>query len=309
MYRKVGDIVNVSEAFDKGIIPMKYIDIVPKHCKCGAELEISESLTKLWCPSDKCTHKQIARMNEMLTNFGAKSIGLSYCSKLWEEMKRCGLDDSHMNVFLLPYYDYPEGNSSEVTLKRFNEIQNIVKDSIYNGGYTLGELVSKMSLPGLDLNARKLFNGFNSLRELQIYARRRYTNTNSPILSLIQDRFGYGVMCRKVLHTLSQFVDDIEIAQNIFGIRKCASREIKVSITGRISSYGAFSRKEFLREINKLCDGFAEVIDVNPSSDIEFVIADDIVNSSTYDYGEEYGLLINSRDFVKWIKEEVIGCV
>lgn len=301
--------MNVSEAFDKGIIPMKYIDIVPKRCKCGCELEVSESLTKLWCPSDKCTNKQIARMNEMLNNFGVKSIGLSYCKRLWYEMERCGLDYSHMNVFLLPHYDYPEGNSAEVTLKRFNDIQNVVKDSIYNGGYTLGELVSKMALPGFDLNARKLFNGFNSVKELQLYARSRYSKSSTPIYSLIQDRFGYGVTSRRVLHLLSQFGEDITIAQNIFGIRKCSSREIKVSITGRISSYGVFSRKEFLREVNKICDGVAEIIDVNPSSDIEFVIADDVVNSSTYDYGEEYGLLINSRDFVKWIKEEVIGCV
>ena len=299
--------MKVSEAFEKGIIPMKYDGIVPTKCKCGADIEVSDSLTKMWCPSDKCTSKQIARLNDMLTNFGVKNIGLAYCAQLWHELERCGLGDSHMNIFLLPYYEYPNCNSSDVTLKKFNAIQDVVKDSLYNGGYTLSELVSKMALPGLDLNARKLFAGFNSVREMQVYSRMRYKNDDYPLLRLIQARFGTGTMCVKMAHTLAQFGEDIVIAQKIFGMRKSVSKEIKVSITGRVTAYGSYSRKDFLREINKICDGYAEIIDVNPSSEIEFVIADDYVNSSTYDYGEEYGLLINSRDFVDWLKKEVIG--
>ena len=128
--------MKVSEAFEKCIIPKKYENIVPLRCKCGAELEVSDNLTKLWCPSDKCTHKQIARMNDMLNNFGAKNIGISYCTRLWKEMERCGLDDSHMNVFLLPYYEYPDGNSQEVTLKKFNEIPYEL----------IGELMTKISV-------------------------------------------------------------------------------------------------------------------------------------------------------------------
>ena len=299
--------MKVSEAFDAGIIPAKYKGIVPMQCKCGADLEISETLTKLWCPSDKCTHKQIARLDTMLSNFGVKNIGLSYSKRLWDELVRCGLDDSHMNIFLLPFYEYPDCNSVDVTLKKFNDIQNVVKDSIYNGGYTLSELVSKMALPGLDLNARKLFYGFNTVEEMQRYARLRYKNDDYPLLRLVQDRFGSGVSCVKVIHTLAQFGNDITIAQKIFGMRKATTREIKVAITGRISNYGRYTRKEFLRQVNLLCDGYAEVIDVNPSSEIEFVIADDEVDSSTYDYGVEYDLLISSNHFVDWLKEEVIG--
>ena len=299
--------MKVTEAFESGLIPMSYKDIIPTTCKCGAELEVSDTLTKLWCPSDKCINKQIARMCNMLSNFGVKNVGLTYCKYLWREMERCGLEDSYMNVFKLPFYEYPDINTPNVTLKKFNEIQNVIRDSLYSGGYTLGDLVSKMALPGLNMNARKLFYGFNSVEELQLYARLRYKNDEYPLLRLIQDRFGSGISCVKVIHTLAQFGNDISIAQELFGMRKAAKREIKVSITGRISIYGKYTRKEFLREINKMCDGLVEVLDVNPSSDIEFVIADDVVDSSTYEYGEDYGLLINSRDFVDWLREEVIG--
>lgn len=298
--------MKVSEALEKGTIPIQYKGIVPLKCRCGAEIEVNETLTKMWCPGDKCISKQIARMNEMLTNFGVKNIGLSYCRDLWYEMERYGLGDSHMNVFLLPFTEYPQTYKLDVTMKKFEAIQNAVKEVHFNGGLTLGELVSKMALPGLDLNARKLFRGFSSVKEMQMYAKLRYKEQYS-LLRLVQSRFGRGVACVKVIHTLAQFGKDIEIAQNIFTMRKSVNKEIKIAITGRITDYGRYTRKDFLRECNKICEGKVEILDVNPSSEIEFVVADDFIDSSTYDYGEEYGILISSDKFVQWLREEVLG--
>lgn len=296
--------MKVLEAFEKGLIPEDYRGIVPFKCKCGCELEVNETLAKLYCPSDKCIGKQIARMNDMLTNFGVKNIGISYCADLWHEMVRCGLGDSHMNIFLLPFDEYPRTYNTEVTLKKFNEIQRVVKESIFNHGYSLGELAANMALPGLDLNARKLFAGFNSIQEMQSYAHKKYGKYG--LLDIITDRFGSGVNRVKMAHIFSTFGRDIAIAQNIFGMRKAVSREIRVAITGRISAYGSYTRKAFLAECNRICDGIAEILDVNPSSSIEFVIADDYIDSSTYAYGEEYGIIVSSTEFVNWLKDEVI---
>ena len=304
IYRSEVKVMKVSEAFDSGLIPESYVGIIPLKCKCGADIEVNESLTQMWCPSDKCTYKQIARMNNMLTNFDVKDIGESYCGALWNEMCRYGLGESHMNVFLLPYNEYPEVYGPEITLKKFNNIQAAVKDSLFNGGYSLGELVSKMSLPYLDINARKLFYGFNTIQDMQRYASRRYSD--HCIYRFLKDRFGGDVSVRKILHTLSEFYDDIIIAQKIFGTKKAVFRQIKVSITGRITNYGSYTRKEFVRVCNKLCDGVAEIVDVSPSSEIVWVIADNESDSSKYLYGEDNNILISSTGFVRWLQEEVI---
>lgn len=296
--------MTIDEALVSGLIPIEYSGIFPRKCRCGADIEVNEILTKMWCPSEKCTSKQIARMDKMLTAFGVKDIGESYCRELWYEMERCGLGDSHMNVFLLPFDEYPSSHSIEVTLKKFTNIQNVIIESHFNGGYTLGEIVSKMSLPGLDTNARKMFAGFSSIREMKAYANRNFYGRG--VRGLVCDRFGYGVMADKVMHTLATFCTDIVIAQKLFTIRKSVPNEIKISITGRISLAGTYTRKEFLKYVNKLCDGVAEIIDVAPSSQIEWVVADDSSDSSTYYYGEENDLLITSRDFVDWLKSEVL---
>ena len=298
--------MKISEAFECGKIPMSYKGVFPEHCQCGAEIEISDSLTKLWCPNEKCDKKQIARLRKMLAKFEVKDIGESYCEDLWECLVRNDMSESHMNIFRLPYSEYPNTYQPEVTMKKFNSIQNVVKDSLFNGGYTLGNLVANMALPGLDMNARKLFAGFNSVEEMQLYARKMYGEYG--LLTLIRRRFGKGVMCQNVVHTLAVFGSDIRIAQKIFNVKKAVSQEIRVAITGRITDIGRYSRKEFLKYCNDLCDGIAEVVDVSPSSSILFVVADDYINSSTYEYGEENNILINSVDFVDWLKDEVIGC-
>lgn len=296
--------MKISEAFDKGLIPSDYIGELPTHCKCGAELEVSESLTKIWCPSDKCTYKQIARLNAMLTNFGVKDIGLSYCKSLWNEMERCGLSDSHMNVFRLPLSEYPEVNKIEITEKKFNAIQSVVRESFFNSGYTLGDIVANMALPGMDLTARKLFAGFNSVKDMFRYANAKYGECG--MLRLIQSKFGTGVTCIKIAHVFAAFGKDLELIEEIFNIRKSSHTLIKVAITGRISQYGNYTRKEFIKECNKICNGVAEIVDTGVNSDIQFVIADSSSESSKYMYGEEYGILISSTEFVNWLRSEVV---
>lgn len=298
--------MKVSEALDKGIIPIQYLGVFPTTCKCGAEIEISDSLTKMWCPSEKCEWKQIARMNKMLTAFGVKNVGEAYCRMLWNVMKECGMSNSHVEVFNLPFTSYPDYNSNSVTLEIYRRIQKVVLDSHLGSGYSLGDLVSKLCLPGLDINARKLFFGFNNVKEMQVYSRMKYGQYG--LGDFVKSRFGYGIMSRKVIHTLAEFGEDIELAESIFKVKKAVSNEIRVAITGRVSVAGSFTRKKFLDYCNELCDGCAEVLNVNPSSSIQFVIADDESDSSTYYYGEEHGILIDSGSFVDWLKSEVIGC-
>lgn len=297
--------MKIQKAFDSGLIPASYVGVIPLKCHCGEELEVNDTLTKMWCPSERCDWKQVARMNKMLTAFGVKDIGESYCVELWREMKNVGLDDSHVNVFRLTYPDYPDRFSDEVTLKKFNNIQKVITDSLFDTGYTFGELVSKLSLPNFDINARNLLIGFNCLEDMILYVKSMYPGEYS-LYTFVRERFGYGVQSRKIYNTLYTFQKDIKIAEEIFGLRLSVRKQIRVAITGRIECAGRFTRKEFVKHCNDMCSGYAEIVDSSASSSVQWVIADESSDSSKYNYGVRNGILINSSEFENWLKEEVI---
>lgn len=297
--------MKISEAFEKGIIPKEYEGVFPLKCSCGADIEISETLTKMWCPSERCTHKQIARMCKMLQAFGVKDIGESYCEELWECLELYGLDSSYMNVFLLPLHRYPYMRTNEFNLKRFKSIQQVVKDSVLNNNLTFSDLIFKMSLPGLGSNAYKLCDGFANHVHMIKYANLKYKSRS--MYNLICSRFGYGVTSKNILNTLVQFNDDIILAEKIFSLRPPVGRVIKVAITGRIKNVGKYTRNDFLKYCNELCGDKAMVVDAPPSNSIEFVVADEESNSSTYSYGEDYNILIDSKEFISWLRNEVLN--
>lgn len=298
--------MTINDAFNAGIIPEQYKGVFPTHCRCGSEIEITESLTKMWCPNERCDWKQIARMNNMLTNFGVKDIGEAYCKELWECLKYEGLDDSYVNVFRLPFHKYPEINSKEVTAKRFNNIQSAVRDSWYDGGLYLGELIAKLSLPGLDNNARKLFFGFNSLQDMVNALNKHYNENVNGLYRYIQSMFGYGVASRKIYESIRIFKQDILTAQRIFNVKEPVYKSIRIAITGSITRAGKYTRKNFIKYCNNICNGVAEVVDGSASSSIMFVVADSPSDSSKYAYGRNNDCLITSDKFVEYLKSEVI---
>lgn len=293
--------MKVSEAFDVGIIPASYKSIVPLKCKCGSDLEVSNTLTRMWCPSSKCDWKQIARMNKMLTSFGVKDIGESYCANLWVEMQYFGIADSHVNVFNLPFSRYPATYSVDVSYKKFNNIQSVVRLNNFGSGMYLGTLVSKLALPDLDINARKLFNGFNSISEFNSKTKEKY----GSIYNYVKYVFGTGIMSKKIYNVIRDFYRDIQIAERIFKTKSAVEREIRVSITGRVKRAGRFTRSQYLSYCNDICDGFAEIVDVNPGPSILCVIADEPSQNSTYNYGANNNMIITSDNFVNWLKEQV----
>lgn len=297
--------MTVEEAFNTGLIPASYKNIIPLKCRCGSDNEISDTLTRMWCPSERCYNKQISRMSRMLASFRVKGVGEEYCKLLWREMERVGLDESYVNVFNLKLSDYPDEYSKEVTIKRFNSIQDIVADSIYSGGYSFGELISNLSLPGLDVSAKKLFSECNSLDDFIDMCNSKYKEFG--VYHYIASIFGYGIQTKQIIETIRNFSNDIIIAEKLFLIREPVSMQIQVAITGRISLIGNYTRKEFVKYCNELCSGKAEIIDAGASSSTVFVIADSPSNSSKYNYGVKRGILINSEQFIGVLKREVMS--
>ena len=86
--------LKVSEAFNNGVIPIKYKNVVPNSCKCGAELEVNDSLTKLWCPSDKCTHNKATRIHSY--GYHPNHIFPSHAIALYNRISLYSLHQSYL---------------------------------------------------------------------------------------------------------------------------------------------------------------------------------------------------------------------
>ena len=296
--------MTVEEAFNSGLIPASYRGVIPEKCKCGADNEITDTLSNMWCPSNRCYNKQIARMSRMLASFGVKGIGDEYCKLLWREMEYACLDDSFVNVFKLKLSNYPDEYGCDVTVKRFKSIQGVIADSIYSGGYSFGEIVSNLTLPGLDTNAKRLFANSRGLRDFIQQCNTMYGEYG--VYYYIADLFGYGIQTEQIVNTINKFSHDIIIAENLFLIREPVDKHIQIAVTGKISRIGNFTRKEFVRYCNEICLGKAEIVESGASSATMYVVADSPSNSSKYNYGYRKGILINSEEFIDILKKEVV---
>ena len=299
--------MKITEAFSKGIIPKSYEGVFPLRCTCQEELEVNESLTKVWCPNPNCGCKHSARLTKMLTNFGVKGVGPAYCEKLWEAMERHGYGNSHVNVFHFPLSLYPMSSvvTDTTTLKSFQAIQKVLAQNLLGAGDTFSSIVSKLALPNFNINAKNLFDGCNSLEEFDERAYKEYPASDNPRLSLIQSCFGSGVQSEIIYSTLTTYEEDIRIAEDTFNIRPEASEKMYICITGKVSKAGKFTRDQFVAYCNNLPNTKYEVVNVDAGPRVACVVADEPSSSRKYSYGKANDILITSDVLVSYLRNEV----
>lgn len=294
--------MKIIEAFEKGLIPADYKDIVPTKCEvCGEDLDVSENLKTMCCPNPYCLNKMSNRLEEMLKNFGIVGNGSSYCELLADALMEQGIE-SHLGIFTLELKHYPNYYGSVVTREKYLTIQGALKKFNETGNLlTYGQLVKNLALPGLNTYAEKIFSGINSYNDFVNATEGRGIDT----YQFVGSKIGYGLRASELKDTIEYFRDELEALDKLFKCRVSSGKTMFVAITGRVTKYGRYTREEFVKVVNDLGKGKLQIQDSEALESVKAVVADSVSSSRTYKAGVRRGVLMNSNEFIEFFKKEV----
>lgn len=297
-----GELMKILEAFEKGLIPADYKDLIPIKCEyCNSELEVTENLKTLCCPNTNCFNKMSSRLEEMLKNFGIVGNGSSYCELLVDALLSNGIQ-SHLGIFTLPLRCYPDYYGIVVTRAKYLAIQHTLEK--YNNDETLvtySQLVKNLALPGLNTYADKIFSGVNSYADFKDLT----VSRGKSVYKFVSEIVGYGVRAVEITNTLNYFKGELEALDTLFKCSKSSGKIINVAITGRITKCGRYSRNEFVNYVNKLGKGLLCIQDSEALESVNAVVADSFSGSRTYNAGVRRGVLMDSNEFIAYFLKEV----
>lgn len=283
----------VLEAKKSGLIPNEYWDVVPDTCPdCGKPLSITYNRKTLLCDNPYCDVKIIKRMAEMLSNFGIKGTGESYCEQLFyriwdyrEELIKKGEDYryikedrfgiSPLEIFKLPLNEYSKVYNSAVREYKFNCIQSVLSKK-----YLFTDVVAKCALPGLKVNANKLFYGCESFEDFY-----NKTNKLQELESYVNRIYNYGDLADNMIMTIKMYLPDFIYMDKLFKYKKLPKETIKIAITGEINKIGNMSRDVFVSNMINLSEGTINIVNSKALASVSYIIADSNNGSRTYNSG------------------------
>ena len=161
---------------DESKLPKEFLDVLPKTCDvCGADTEITESLSMLCCPNPWCMAKARERLLAMLKDLGVKNLGESKCEKFLANFKTT---NPYAIWMYEPDKDGPlyRGCSMEFSQSIYEQL-NGMRDML------LWEFVRMGNLPGIRDSARHLFMQYSDLQEF-------YDDLESGGIGFIQELLG-----------------------------------------------------------------------------------------------------------------------
>lgn len=266
-----------SEVAETGLIDEEVLENIPSTCDgeygCGEELEFTDNLTQLYCPNRFCTHKIAARLEAMAKEMKADGWGESTCL---EVVKRFKLLSPAMVFFIekLPAEKYPYDLKVSAFQTKLANICDPEKRKV-----KLWEVVKLMNIPGIASNARKIFDGYNTMEEA-------YDDIESKQIPLIAEKLGMsvksesGVLVINTYNTLLEYKDELLAAQRHFEIYRPEGRQISMAITGGVVGYT--NKQEFVSHLNRKFKGKCDVVLGTVNSSLDVLIADNPTNSSKY---------------------------
>lgn len=235
-------------------LPKEFLDVLPVYCdSCGAENEITESLTILRCSNPSCGEKAVQRLVALLKDLGVKNMGESKCRQFLEHF---GTVNPYAIFMYEPDVDGPlfEGCSMDFSYALFEQINKKRK-------MLLWEFVKIGNLPGIRDSARKLFAEYDSLEEF-------YDDLEAGGISFVQELLSIkgkqeapdnyfddddspvSVKAVDVYNTLMYFKDELLEAVEFVEIKQLTTRVINICISTAVGKPYS-SKADFVAKMNE----------------------------------------------------------
>lgn len=253
--------ITLEMAEENEFISAEVMAELPRKCKCGHELVLTDNLVQLYCPNPTCYMKVGSRLEEMAKMIGADGWGESTCKEVCDQLNLM----SPIDVFDEDVrYSYPEGVSAWD-----KKMENI--SVALDKEWELYEIVQLLRLDGIVTIANKLFRGYNNMSEA-------FADFESGKAILVAERLGIGkgdesVMAVNVYNTLMQAKAELFKAEEIFKVKKACERQIKIAITGGVGGFK--SKSQFVSKLNELGNGkISFFLNGTVTQDTDYLICD-----------------------------------
>lgn len=284
--------ITLTEVKEFGLLDDEVIDSLPDggHCKCGAEVEFSESLN-MYCPDRYCYMKIAARLKKMAEAMQAVGWGDANCQTVCRTFKF----KTPLNIFKLG-----EANYSCPEIAAFNKkVENICDPE--KRKFQLWEVVKILNIPNIGDIAMKLFDGYNSIEEA-------YEDFDKFQVPLIAEKLGISsgsdssVLAWNVYNTLLDYRNELSLAQKYFTIIRPEGTKLKLVITGGVEGFR--NKSEFIQFIfNRYYGKYIPVKLGSVSSETDILVCEDSSSSSRkHTRAEELGIpIMTSKELIAYL--------
>lgn len=275
-------------------IPNEYSKILPNHCKCGAEMIITNDLTEAQCCDPYCRIKMGYNLAYFISSLGYKGFGPTLCLRLMDEI----YSDEMYPSFLVAF-DAPMSVLYSALGEHNAELFLSIKNQILQKPISFRDSIAALGIPNIGDRAR-IFDILNKPSEiLALMVHGKLNDFMEDIgMSAPIYKYGFAVFEPSIAYLYKNIVHNI-LAES--------DETVHIAITGEVCIDGVYyTRKRFLDYCNSFVDEngtpfyrFNETLD---SKKLDWVIADSPSNSRKYAKGIELGILITSDDFIEKLK-------
>lgn len=257
-------------------LPQEFVALLPTECDyCGAQTEITESLTILKCSNPSCGEKAVQRLVTLLKDLGVKNMGESKCRQFLEHFNIA-------NPYAILMYEPSDGTLYDGCSMAFSET---FYDSLESKRrMLLWEYVKIGNLPGIRDSARKLLSDYDSLEEFYddleaggIEFVQNLLDIKAGSDSVDEDSFfaeeeKVSVKAVKTYNTLIFFKEELFQALEFVEIKQLTTPVINICISTAVGKpYG--SKSDFVSQMN---EEFGDKVHLNflgsVSKDCQFLI-------------------------------------
>ena len=277
--------IKINDIRENELLPGYIVDIIPNKCECGAEIVLTNSLKQAYCSSDTCYVKIANRMYKMAQKLNLSSVTIDICKYICKNYEI----SSPYQLFLMEQVLENEDNKQDEP-KGFRQAINDISGRDKN--MSLWEVVDLSCIPDIEMVAKKLFYGYNSIGDA-------FDDIEYDKASFIAEKLGIkssetSVLAVNIYNQLMEHKDELMFGETQFSIIDNERDTIYIAIDGYIEGFK--NKSEFIHYLNKLLDYKVNILITNTvSTQLDILVADKDIASNKVkaatkinnDYAEE----------------------
>lgn len=233
--------ISFNEALENEILSEDVINIIPKKCKCGRDIILSDSLKTARCSDNKCIYNTFNRLEQFNNrlNIGISTFDMELIAK------KLKLSTPYQILMIDEAYE-----SGIIVNGDIHNIESIVQNirKIKQSEYFVYEIIEIVGIEKITNVAKSIFQGFNSVDEA-------FDEIERGQVAFISDRLGMTtqdstIFSVDIYNTLLKLKDEILFGELQLNVKKESRPRLNMAFCDNIIPY--VNKREFIEYLDSL---------------------------------------------------------